>query len=158
MGSDHGNGNNGGAGQQSEAGNAGLAAVEASVGTAGALGVDAEELTVAQALKTGVECGLGCATSGAVHRDGSDGAHEFLCHPPLETGARKIVSLAHENDLAVEHHRQEDGVPHGVVVGREDSGSLGRNVFLAADPRVIGGLQNGAAGRLESLIERHCHS
>ena len=111
-----------------------------------------------QALQARIERGLGRTTSGAVHGDGSDGAHELLRHPSLETGACKVVGLSHENDLAVEHHRQEDGVPHGVVVGREDGGPLGRNVLLAADPRVIGRLQNGAAGRLESLIERHCHS
>ena len=141
-----------------EAGDAGLATVEAPVGAASPLRVDAEKLTVAQALQTGVERGLGCATAGAVHGDGADGAHEFLCHPPLETGARKVVGLAHENNLAVEHHREEHRVPHGVVVGREDGWSLGGNVLLTADPRVIGRLQNGAAGRLESLIERHCHS
>ena len=158
MRADHGDGDDGGTGQEREAGDAGLAAVEAPIGAARSFGVDAEEFTVAQALESGVQSRLGRAATGTVDGDGAHGTHKLLRHPPFETGARKVVGLTHEDDLTVEHHRQEHRIPYGIVIGRENGGSFGRNVLLAADPRVIGRLQNGAAGRLKSLIERHCHS
>ena len=155
---DHGDGNDGCAGQEREAGNASLAAVEAPVWAARPLGIDAEEFAITQALEAGVERPLGGSPARAIDGDGAHGAHELLGHPALHTRSREVVRLAHEDDLAVEHHREEDGVPHGVVVGGQDGGSLGGDVFLAANPRVVRSLENRAAGRLECLIERHCDS
>ncbi len=78
---DHGHGDDGGAGQEGQARDAGLASVEATVGAACALGVDAEKLTGAQALESGVQRRLGGAAAGTVDGDGADGTHELLGHP-----------------------------------------------------------------------------
>ena len=107
MGADHRHGDNGCAGEEGKARDAGLAAVEASIGAACSFGVDAEEFTVTQALESGVQSRLGRAATGTVDGDGAHGTHKLLRHPPFETGAREVVGLPHEDDLTVEHHRQE---------------------------------------------------
>ena len=76
------------AGLQREPRDAGLAAVQPPVGAARALGVDAEQVAVAQAAQAGAQRGLARLAAPAVDGDGADAAHEARGEPALDARAR----------------------------------------------------------------------
>src|SRR5690606_38364912 len=91
---------------------------------AGALGVDAEELALAQHAQAGAQGRLAGLAAGAVDGDGADAAEEHAGEEPLDAAAGEVVRLAEADDLALEVERSEEVVGERQVVAGEDGRPL----------------------------------